>query len=73
MCPAGEIIGSDFPPACLDRGRWTPWFDRANPSGHDGSDIELTNQIKHERPNELCSNPLFMQGKTHITFSSTFV
>jgi len=64
MCPAGEIIGSDFPPACLDRGRWTPWFDRANPSGHDGSDIELTNQIKHERPNELCSNPLFMQAQT---------
>lgn len=63
MCPAGEIIGSDFPPACLDRGRWTSWFDRANPTGADGSDVELINQLRHERPGELCENPLFMQGK----------
>ena len=63
MCPAGEIIGSDFPPACLDRGRWTAWFDRANPTGADGSDVELINQLRHERPGELCENPLFMQGK----------
>ena len=63
MCPAGEIIGSDFPPACLDRGRWTSWFDRANPTGADGSDVELINQLRHERPGELCENPLFMQGE----------
>jgi len=64
MCPAGEIIGSDFPPACLDRGRWTSWFDRANPTGADGSDVELINQLRHERPGELCENPLFMQAQT---------
>ena len=62
MCPAGEIIGSDFPPACLDRGDWTVWFDRSNPTGSDGSDVELISQIRHERPGELCEKPLYMQG-----------
>jgi len=64
MCPAGEIIGSDFPPACLDRGDWTVWFDRSNPTGSEGSDIELISQIHHERPGELCEKPLYMQAQT---------
>ena len=70
MCPAGEIIGSDFPPACLDRGDWTVWFDRSNPTGSDGSDVELISQIRHERPGELCEKPLYMQGNTSNIFNN---
>ena len=64
MCPAGQVIGSDFPPACLDRGKWTPWFDRSNPSGSDGDDNELLKHLQHERPGEICEQPLYMQAQT---------
>lgn len=64
VCPAGEVIGSDFPPACLDRGKWTPWFDRSNPTAADGNDNEELKHLRHERPDEICDQPLFMQAQT---------
>ena len=64
ICPAGEVIGSDFPPACLDRGKWTPWFDRSNPTGADGADNEELKHLRHERPDEICDIPLYMQAQT---------
>ena len=64
MCPAGEVIGSDFPPACLDRGKWTPWFDRSNPSASNGDDNEEVRHLRHERPDEICEHPLYVQAQT---------
>jgi len=64
ICPAGEILSNDFPPACMDRGRWTSWFDHSNPSGHDGDDIEELKVLNRERPGEICDNPLFMQAQS---------
>lgn len=66
ICPAGEILSNDFPPACMDRGRWTSWFDHSNPSGHDGDDIEELKVLNRERPGEICDNPLFMQVCSNI-------
>ena len=65
MCPAGGIYATDFPSACLDRGKWTSWFDQNDPlPGHNYDDVEtIRNLDKHARPNEICEEPIFIQAQ----------
>ena len=43
---------------------WTPWYDRDSPSSNDGSDVESLEDLRDERPGEICYNPLYMQART---------
>ena len=65
MCPAGGIYATDFPSACLDRGKWTSWFDQNDPlPGHNYDDVEtIRNLDKNARPNEICEEPIFIQAQ----------
>jgi len=65
MCPAGALNDGDFPPACLERGKWTPWFDHNNPMSDRGfDDIETIRDLHKVRPHELCDEPVYMQAQT---------
>ncbi|KAJ0064022.1 hypothetical protein NL108_016574, partial [Boleophthalmus pectinirostris] len=47
---------------CLEKGCWTDWFDRDNPSGT--GDWETLEDLHHEYPGQICDFPLKVDVQT---------
>ena len=71
MCPAGAIHSTDVPHvpstnAAISNAIWTVWFDMGKPGSgdHAADDVEDFTKHKKERPNQVCQNPIAVQGQT---------